>query len=324
MGVRALPVNLDYFVLDVFTDRQLTGNPLAVVLNPGFLTTEDMQAIARETNLSETTFVERRDPIVELTEGVRVRIFTTQEELGFAGHPTLGTASLLRTIAPECIVNGTVTLALNVGPVPIRFTPLPPDAPLWPLQGEMTQPDPEFGEILSPVDVASLTGLSLADFDPVRPIQIVSTGTAFAIVPLRSAHALSGLKVQQDEARAYLRARGARWFYVLGPTGAAHSSSSPQPGWRARMQFEGGEDPATGSAAGCAISFLVRHGAVAPNETIHLRQGVEIQRPSNLFLTAAFQEHPENLFFDPSRSRVTQVRVGGSTVLVAKGQLFLP
>jgi trans-2,3-dihydro-3-hydroxyanthranilate isomerase len=315
---------LDYFVLDVFTAIRLRGNPLAVVLNPGTLATELMQAIARETNLSETTFIERRPSEIEQGEGVRVRIFTTEEELPFAGHPTLGTASLLRTIAPECVIRNSVTLALNVGPVTVRFEPHSEDAPTWPVQGEMTQRDPEFGETLDSKNVAELTGLTVDDFDPNQPIQIVSTGTAFAIVPLRSANALARLRVRQDEATAYLRVRGARWFYVLGPDGPEQPSASArlsQPSWRARMQFNGGEDPATGSAAGCAISHLVRCGAVASNEKLHVRQGVEINRPSDLYLTACLDQNRDS---DGFTSRVTNVRVGGSTILVAKGQLFLP
>ena len=112
---------LDYLVVDVFTGTALEGNPLAVVMDTAGLSTERMQAIAREFNLSETTFVERRPAAVERAEGVRVRIFTTQEELNFAGHPTLGTASVLRLKAPETVHEDTVTLALNVGPVPVRF-----------------------------------------------------------------------------------------------------------------------------------------------------------------------------------------------------------
>jgi trans-2,3-dihydro-3-hydroxyanthranilate isomerase len=324
---------LDYFVLDVFTQTRLTGNPLAVVMNPGTLTTETMQAIAREMNLSETTFVERREADVERTEGVRVRIFTTEEELQFAGHPTLGTASLLRAIAPECVADGTVTLALNVGPVPVRFEPQAEGAAEWPVRGEMTQRDPEFGEVLDPAEVAALTGLAVEDLDPARPIQIVSTGTAFAIVPLRSAEALAHLRVRQDEASAFLRARGARWFYVLGPT---HTASSTEPAWRARMQFNGGEDPATGSAAGCAISHLVHHGAVESGAMIHLRQGVEMGRPSDLFLRANLRDDSRDDSNDASgnpnnepgnegkKGDVTKVRVGGSTILVANGRLFLP
>ena len=324
--------SLEYFVLDVFTETRLKGNPLAVVMNPGTLSTETMQAIARETNLSETTFVERRDADTEQREGVRVRIFTTQEELPFAGHPTLGTASLLKAIAPECVAENTVTLALNVGKVPVRFEAAAADDAAWPVRGEMTQRDPEFGEVLEASEVAALTGLRVEDFDPARPIQVVSTGNAFAIVPLRSAASLARLSVRQEEANTYLKAHGARWFYVLGPSDAADDlaiagAHPAMPVWRARMQFNGGEDPATGSAAGCAISHLVGHSAVASNQTILVRQGVEIGRPSELYLSAAFhasESIPTSGSAQQISGKVRDVRVGGSTILVAKGRLFLP
>jgi trans-2,3-dihydro-3-hydroxyanthranilate isomerase len=296
-------IKLDYFVVDVFTDRALAGNPLAVVMNTCGLSTEEMQAIAREFNLSETSFVERRAAAVEQAEGVRVRIFTTQEELPFAGHPTLGTASVLKLDAPETVQGDTVTLNLNVGAVPVRFSGEG-------LFGEMTQRDPEFGAELDPREVARLTGLAVEDLDPSLPPQIVSTGTAFAIVPLRSAEALARLRVIQQEAAPWLRARGGRWFFVLGPTLSQKDGCMPD--YRARMQFYNGEDPATGSAAGCAISYLVQRGAVAAGERIHVRQGVEIGRTSDLYLSA----HLES-------AKVTNVRVAGSTVLVAKGRLFL-
>jgi trans-2,3-dihydro-3-hydroxyanthranilate isomerase len=298
-------MELDYFVLDVFTDTALAGNPLAVVMNTVGLATERMQAIAREFNLSETTFIERRPAAVERAEGVRVRVFTTQEELNFAGHPTLGTASVLKLHAPETLAGDTVTLRLNVGPVPVRFAGPSGNSPG--LFGEMTQPDPEFGVELDRQKVARLTGLDPDDLDPALPPQIVSTGTAFAIVPLRSDEPLTRLNVSQQEATAWLSKSGARWFYVLGPTG------SEAPAWRARMQFNGGEDPATGSAAGCAISYLAKRRAVTSGTRIHLRQGVEINRTSDLYLSAHF-----------SSARVTEVHVAGSTVLVAKGRLFLP
>jgi trans-2,3-dihydro-3-hydroxyanthranilate isomerase len=238
-----------------------------------------------------------------------VRIFTTEEELPFAGHPTLGTASLLRAIAPESVRSGCVTLALNVGAVPVRFEE---SANTWPARGEMTQRDPEFGAELDADEVAAMIGLQREDLNPDHPVQIVSTGTAFAIVPLRSAGALARLKVKHEEASEYLRSRGARWFYVLGPENEAGNADDTQL-WRARMQFNGGEDPATGSAAGCAISYLVHRGIVASEAIVHLRQGIEIRRPSDLYLRAALKE-----------GKVTQVRVSGSTILVAKGQLFLP
>jgi len=193
-----------------------------------------------------------------------------------------------------------VTLALNVGAVPVRFA-------AEGSFGEMTQRDPEFGAELDAAEVARLCGLGAEDLNPALQPQVVSTGTAFAIVVLRSCEALGRLNMKQQEATAWLRERGARWFFVLAPTG------ENEPAWRARMQFNGGEDPATGSAAGCAISFLVRHGAVAPGKRVHVRQGVEMGRPSNLFLSAQL-----------NGAKVEDVRVAGSTVLVAKGTIFLP
>lgn len=293
------PLAIEYQIVDVFTETALKGNGLAVVFDTIGLATERMQAIAREFNLSETTFVQRRDIEIEKREGVRVRIFTTQEELPFAGHPTLGTASVLKLSAPDLLDSNTVELALNVGTVPVRFEAVG-------LFGEMTQRDPEFGPELDPSIVAHLTGLKTDDLEASAPPQVVSTGTAFAIVALRSHEPLARLRVNQEEATDYLRQNGARWFYVMGPT----ATSNPE--WRARMQFYGGEDPATGSAAGCAISYLVRHGLVPSGRRIHVQQGVEIGRTSDLLLTA-----------DSINGKVGNVRVGGSTVPVAKGQLFL-
>ena len=291
---------LDYHIVDVFTETALKGNGLAVVFDRIGLSTERMQEIAREFNLSETTFIQRRKAEVEEQEGVRVRIFTTVEELPFAGHPTLGTASVLRLTAPETLIGDTITLALKVGSVPVRFK-------AGSLFGEMTQRDPDFGAELDREKVARLCRLEPGDLHPDAGPQVVSTGTAFAIVPLRSSGALAHLRVDQDGATKYLRAQGARWFYVLGPADDANTE------WRARMQFYGGEDPATGSAAGCAISYLVRHGIVEPQQQIHVQQGVEIGRRSDLLLRA-----------DMISGKVSNVRVAGSTVLVAKGQIFLP
>ncbi len=298
----------EYFVVDAFTIEPLAGNPLAVVMNACGLATERMQAIAREFNLSETTFVERRPAETERVEGVRVRIFTPREELPFAGHPTLGTAGVLKMFAPETVKGDTVTLAENVGAVPVRFQQNAGGS--TGVFGEMRQRDPEFGAELDATVVAQLAGLKADDLDQALPPQVVSTGTAFAIVVLRSQAALARLKVNQEEATAWLRERGARWFYVVAPDPNQNQENTK---YRARMQFYGGEDPATGSAAGCAIAYLVARGAVPPGARVHLRQGVEMGRPSELFLSAKRES-----------ARVRDVRVAGSTVLVAKGQLFLP
>lgn len=289
---------LAYHVVDVFSERALEGNPLAVVMNEPGLETAAMQAIAREFNLSETAFVERRPAAIEEREGVRVRIFTTEEELNFAGHPTLGTASVLKLTAPETLRDGVITLAENVGAIPVRFEGEGGYA-------EMTQRDPEFGADLDPGEVARLCGLGAEDLDPDLPPQIVSTGTAFAIVVLRGPEALAELQVRQQEATEWLRKRGARWFYVLAQRGDRE--------FGARMQFNGGEDPGTGSAAGCAISYLVHRGRMPAGERVRVRQGVEMGRPSELYVRAGV-----------AGARVTDVRVGGSTVPVAAGWLFLP
>jgi len=212
-------------------------------MNAGGLSAGRMQAIAREFNLSETTFVERRAVALEQAEGVRVRIFTPKEELAFAGHPRWDGERAQAVCAGDCgtgdgdsfAERGSDSGAVCRG------------RPVW--RDEAA--GPEFGAELNPAEVARLTGLGEDDLDSRLPPQVVSTGTAFAIVPLRTPEALARLKVSQEEASQWLRERGARWFYALGPTGAQ------EPAWRARMQFYGGEDPATGSAAGCAISYLV-------------------------------------------------------------------
>lgn len=296
---------LDYFIVDVFSRTALAGNPLAVVMNTAGLSAEQMQSVAREFNLSETTFVERRAAAVEHSEGVRVRIFTTQEELDFAGHPTLGAASVLKLIAPDSLRDGVITLGENVGPIPVRF-----DAAQDSLFAEMTQRDPHFGPELDRNQVARLCGLLADDLDESAPPQIVGTGTAFAIVMLRSLDALQRLNVRQQESYAWLRERGARWLYVMTPEPdqSVHGTK-----FRARMQFNGGEDPATGSAAGCAVSYLVKRKLAPSGERFLIRQGVEVGRPSEIFVAA-----------DALDGAVTNVRVAGSTVPVAKGELFLP
>ncbi len=298
-----MPAALDYAIVDVFTTTGLAGNPLAVVMNTANLTTAQMQSVAREFNLSETTFVERRPAAVEAAEGVRVRIFTTQEELPFAGHPTLGTASVLKLTAPETLRDSVITLAENVGPVPVRF------ADPGTLFGEMTQRNAEFGAELDPAEVARLCGLSLDDLDNSAAPQVVSTGNGFAIVLLRSVDALARLRVLHDEATPFLRAHSGRWFYVLAPS----QDESGAQCFRARMQFNGAEDPATGSAAGCAVAYLVQRNLAPSGPRFLIRQGVEMGRSSEIFVAA-----------QASESGVGEIRVAGSTVLVAKGRLFLP
>lgn len=293
---------IEYQLCDVFTSVALQGNQLAVFPSAARLSSDRMQAIAREMNLSETTFVLRRDANIERARGVRVRIFTTREELPFAGHPTLGTAATIRHAFPEYANAGTIMLDLNAGPIPVRF-PTESAANGSATFGEMTQLDPDFGATHQAAMITPLLGLSVDDIAETAP-QTVSTGMPFCIVVLRSLDALARLRVNPMASGDYLRGSDAKFFYVLAP--------EERGAWRARMQFYGGEDPATGSAAGCAISYLVRHGLWAAGEQLHIRQGIEISRPSDLYVSA-------NL----AHGKVGEVRVSGSTVPVAKGRLFL-
>jgi trans-2,3-dihydro-3-hydroxyanthranilate isomerase len=291
-----------YHLCDVFTSRALEGNQLAVFFDANGLSDAEMQSLARETNLSETTFICRRDVATEREYGVRVRIFTTQEELPFAGHPTLGTSATIRAVLPEWQGAEKIVLDLNAGRVPVVF---PPDKnAAGAAFGVMTQPQPVFGRFHQPAEVAPLLGLNREDLSPDLQPQTVSTGLPYCVVVLRSVEALGRMRVQLSQAAEYFRDGDAKFFYAI---------AAEAPGrWRARMQFYSGEDPATGSASGCAISYLVSHGVVPSGEQIHLRQGVEIHRPSDLYISA-------NLL----GGQVSEVRVGGSTVLVANGRFFL-
>lgn len=303
------PKKLAYTVLDVFAERPLEGNALAVIHDARGLSEATMQSLARELNLSETAFVlPDDDPERDRRDGVRVRIFTTEEELPFAGHPTLGTASWLYLFYPPLQGAREITLRLNVGPIPVRIESTAGDAGGEPtVFGTMRQNDPVFGTKHEPADVAGELGLTPEDLLPGYQPQSVSTGNAFCIVALRSLEALQRLAIPQAAATVWLREKGVRWFYCIAATTGANAA------WRARMQFYNGEDPATGSAAGPCIAWLVEHGLAPSGEPVILEQGVEMRRPSRLTLRAT-----------KVVGKVTGVEVGGRTVRVATGDLFLP
>ncbi len=301
MPQRTLP----YSIVDVFAERPLEGNPLAVFHDARSLSSDEMQALARETNLAETTFVV---PAEDESRGVRVRIFTTQEELRFAGHPTLGTASWLYWNHPALRGADAITLALDVGPITVRFERAAIDE--LGVRGAMRQNDPIFGTTHDRGAIAAAIGLGVDDLDPQHAPQTVSTGMPFCIVPLRSLDVSKRLQMAQREAQRYLNVSDAKFFYCIAP--AVQCDSTTGPHWHARMQFYGGEDPATGSAAGCCISWLVRHG-LAPSQTpTVIEQGIEIRRPS-LITTQAKKVG----------DHVSEVLVGGRTIPVATGSFFL-
>jgi trans-2,3-dihydro-3-hydroxyanthranilate isomerase len=286
-----------YVQVDVFSARALEGNALAVFTDARGLSDAELQAIARETNLSETTFV-LPDPAAPPGRPTRVRIFTVGEEVPFAGHPTLGTAAVLRGASGA----REVVLALDVGDIPVAFEDRPEG-----LFGEMRQRDPAFGRVHPPAEVARALGLPEDAIDPVAPPQTVSTGLPFVVAPLRSLAVLRDLRADWSRVESWLAGTDARFLYLV-----CRETVDPGARLHARMIFYGGEDPATGSAAGCCAAWMVRHGLLAPGERATIEQGLEARRPSRIAVRAGREGE-----------RVTDVRVGGHVVEVARGELAL-
>ena len=284
---------------DVFTSVVMEGNSLAVFSDARGLSDSEMQAIAKEMNLSETTFMFPSDPAVERARGVRVRIFTVQEELPFAGHPTLGTAFALRGDSNSAEIG----LELNVGTVPVRFT----ETENEPLFGEMTQVDPLFGVTHDREALARAIGLKVEDFDPTLPIETVSTGLPYVVTPLKSLKSIQKLRVDLHGTSDYLEKTDSKFFYFV-----TRETVNPDARLHARMLFYNGEDPATGSAAGCAAAWMVAHGVTEPEQHALIEQGIEMQRPSRIFVRAARLDN-----------RVVNVRVGGNAIEVMRGEVFL-
>jgi len=288
---------LTFAKVDVFSSRALEGNQLAVFLDARGLREGEMQALAREMNLAETTFVLPRPRAIESKQGVKVRIFTVQEELEFAGHPTLGTAFVLRKRN-----QGEVALALKVGRIPVRFEEL--NGKLF---GEMQQRDPVMGSFHDKRAVALAAGLGPEVIDPDLPIQTVSTGMPFAIVPLRGLQVIRDFNPSWKRMAEYLEPTDAKFFYFV-----TRETVDPKARLHARMIFYNGEDPATGSAAGCCAAWMVAHGVARSEERVLIEQGLEIRRPSQIFVCAT-----------RTGNEVVNVRVGGNVVEVMRGEAFL-
>jgi trans-2,3-dihydro-3-hydroxyanthranilate isomerase len=284
---------------DVFSSRPLEGNSLAVFPDGRGLTDAEMQLIAKEMNLSETTFILPREAAVEQERGIRVRIFTVQEELPFAGHPTLGTAFALRGHSGA----QQIVLELNVGRVPVHFEDHAAEAAF----GEMTQIDPTFGVHHDREAVARATGLRIEDFDDSLPIETVSTGVPFTVTPLKSLTVTQNLHIDSQRAAEYLEKTGGKFFYFVTRETVARDARL-----HARMLFHNGEDPATGSAAGCSAAWMVAHGVAAVDERVLIEQGVEMNRPSRIFVRSSQRDN-----------RIVNVRVGGQAVEIMRGELFL-
>jgi trans-2,3-dihydro-3-hydroxyanthranilate isomerase len=300
-------VPVRYLHYDVFTREPLTGNQLAVFLEGRAFAPEEMQAVAREMKFSESTFIL---PAERFDTDVRMRIFTPAVELPIAGHPTIGSAFALAEAGVIAPATARFVFGLGVGPVPVtlewddgrlRFA--------W-----MTQPDPTFGTVVTDVQhVAAALGVPRSDLATDMPIQEVSCGVPFLLVPLATRAAVDRAVSDAAALRALHAQTGLDlgvYLFTLDPGELAATVYS-------RMfapQFGIAEDPATGSACGPLGAYLVQHGFVRGDaaERIVNIQGVSMGRPSRIAI--AIGGTPE---------RITDVRVGGEAVLVARGELVI-
>jgi trans-2,3-dihydro-3-hydroxyanthranilate isomerase len=301
-------MSLSYLHYDVFTDEPFTGNQLAVFLDGRGLSTVRMQALAREINFSESTFML---PAEIAGTGVRMRIFTPATEMPMAGHPTIGStfalahAGAIRPGTPRFV------FGLGVGPVPVDLE--------W--EGSrltfawMTQLNPTFGRrVDARAAVAAALGLTEADLLADRPVQEVSCGVPFLMVPIRSPEAVDRAISDASAFRRFTTATGIDlpiFFFAMSGAGAAETVHS-------RMfapEFGIVEDPATGSASGPLGCYLLRCNLLGAAEATRIvsLQGAAMGRPSRIHVDISSRD-----------GEITQVKVGGTAVLVASGELFLP
>ena len=292
---------MKFYIVDVFAEEKYAGNQLAVIRGAARLSDETMQALAREMNYSETTFILRDTPT---NGGFDVRIFTPVEELLFAGHPTLGTAYVIqREIIGEPVEN--VNLNLGVGQIPVKISYAAGEpTELW-----MHQKPPNFDATFQPEVLATVLNLQLEDIDSRFPIQDVSTGLPFIIVPLRSKDGIERCKVNVDAYHTLVETSRAKAIFVFCPE-AQHSQNDLHARMFAYHHLNIVEDPATGSANGCLAGYLVKHRYFGSDRIeVRVEQGYMINRPSLLLLRA--EDKPDGI----------DVFVGGNVIKVAEGEL---
>ena len=287
-----------FWIVDVFCEEKFKGNQLAVFLDASSLGAAEMQSLAREMNFSESTFIldsKAND------KGWPVRIFTPQAEVPFAGHPTLGTSWVIANELLEARPDS-LTLDLQAGPIPVRFEDDARGELMW-----MTQNQPEFQDGPAAPVVAAALGLEPSDIDARFPIERVSTGLPFLLVPVVSLAATQKARLR-GEAYDTLCAQDHKAILFFSA-----ETVDPSNKVHARMfadAFGVPEDPATGSANGCLAAWLVRHRYFGmPAIDLTVEQGVEMGRASRLHLRAA-----EN-------DGTFSIQVGGRVIPVAEGRL---
>ena len=287
-----------FFITDVFTNRKYGGNPLATIIDCESLSDQEKQKIAKEINFSETTFITSQQP---KDGGYDVRIFTPNAEVEFAGHPTLGTAYIIRQKLRLTAANE-VGLNLRVGRIPVTFT----ETSGRPTQLWMKQVSPKFGSRAELNTLARVLGIPASDIDPHFPIEEVSTGFPTLIVPLASLAALKRIKINKE---AYFALVNDAWAKVILAFSREGYEENQNLGVRVFADFYGiPEDAATGSSNGSLAAYLAHHKLFG-NSSIDMNvgQGYEMARPSTLALQTRLS------------SSEIEVFVGGSVVEVAEG-----
>jgi trans-2,3-dihydro-3-hydroxyanthranilate isomerase len=295
-----------YLHLDVFTDRAFEGNQLAVFPEPQGLSAAQMQAIAKEMNFSESTFIFPR----EGTGDVRMRIFTPGAELPIAGHPTIGSTFALAYEGTIARGREQFVFELGVGPTPVSLE--------WGPSGldfaRMTQPLPTFGATIQGREAfAAAVGVSARDLVAGLPLQSVSCGVPFLFAPIASRKAVDSIAIDRRALAACCKESGLDempvFFFTTERTGDGGETVY------SRMLAPGfgiAEDPATGSASGPLGSYLLQHGVVSADAARSMLslQGVAMGRPSRIHIS-----------IESDQGHITRVRVGGSSVLVGRGEL---
>lgn len=288
-----------FYIVDVFAEQKYAGNQLGVFRDAKGLSSEEMQNFAKEMNYSETTFIlsdKERDG------GYDVRIFTPENELPFAGHPTLGTAFVIQQeIIKEQVEK--VVLNLKVGQIPVTFEYSGEQVDImW-----MKQINPTFGQTIDAEAVAPVLGLDEDEIDDRYPVQEVSTGTPFIMCPLKTLDAVKRARTNKDKYLELIKDTEAKAILLFCPETYSKENNLNV---RVFADYYGvPEDPATGSANGCLAGYLVKHRYFGEDRIdIRVEQGYEIGRPSLLFLRAEAKGEEIDVF------------VGGKVIMVAQGE----
>jgi len=291
---------LNFYILDVFAEKKYAGNQLAVVRDAARLSDGDMLNITKEMNYSETAFILSDD---QRNGGYDVRIFTPAREVPFAGHPTLGTAYVIQQEIIKKPVEK-IILNLKVGRIPVTFNHTGIEKNVL----RMKQIEPIFGQTVEQEQISQVLGINTSDIDERFPVQEVSTGMFFIIVPLKTLDAVKRATVAKEKYFKLIKDRPAKAILVFCPETYSNENDLNV---RVFVDYYGiPEDPATGSGNGCLAGYLVKNRYFGKDQIdIRTEQGYEIARPSLIYSRAEKKEGQ------------IDISVGGKVVMIARGEL---